>query len=1151
MLSKKYSITTMVTIALVTITTCLLCVFTSINYFTSKSRELKALQDFLNMEADRIAISLTLPVWNFDRPQIENIVESIMHDSTVFGLVIKTANSDTILSARNRDENWAVQKVEKEFPVVDFLVQKRTISLLDKTLATVTLYATSKFEAQRLKRSFLWTIGSIFLLDLVLILSIFLLLRFWVFKPLRQVKAYAAAVTAGFRTKPSHGFYGELEDLRESLEQMVGQLDSRHAQVQREISEREKAEIDLIEGEAKYRTLFESAGDAIIIAENGIIIECNRRTEELFGCQRQALIGFPTLKLIEPVQPDGSTAESIVAHTRKIALSGKSLSMEMLMRRKDLSNFFSDCSLNESSLKGKSVVQVVVRDISDRKQAENLLRISEANLSVTLQSIGDAVIATDAAGKITRMNDTAERMTGWKLTEAKGRRLTEAFHIVNSKTREPSVNPVELVLEKGQIVGLANHTALISRDGKEFQISDSAAPIRNANGLIVGVVLVFSDVTEEYHIQESLQASTDLLQRTGNIAKIGGWDLDLKTMKLYWSQETCRIFEIENDIAPSVTEAINYYAPESQPIITEAVKNAIDHGTPYDVELKLITAKGRHIWTRSIGSAILEDGKVVKLIGAFQDITAHKLAEAALNEERELTQTYLNVIETMVIALNAKGEITSINRKGCELLGWDEKDLLGRSWFSTCLPQPEGLETVFPFFLRLMSGELAGTEYLENPVVTRNGELREIAWHNAILKDRQGVIVGTLSSGEDITIRKKAEEALRQVTERLSLATRAGGVGVWDFDLVLDRLTWDEQMFKLYGVSSEQFGGAYQAWKSGLYPADQAFAEAEVDKAIRGEKDFDTEFRVLWPNGTIRNIRALGVVQRDTSGNPIRMLGTNWDITEFKQAQENLRLHQQQLLQADKMNSLGMMVSGVAHEINNPNNLIMLNADVLETIWGHLAPVLREHSNKTPAWKVANIPYEKAESQIETLIRGLAGGSKRIKRIVDNLKDFARIDTGEISESIAISKVIEAAVSIVDNLIRKSTDNFSINHGDNVPRIKGNFQKLEQVVINLITNACQSLENRTKAITIVTDFDAEQGKVVLRVEDEGRGISPELLGKIADPFFTTKRDQGGTGLGLSVSYGIIKEHNGEIHFKSEVNRGTSVVIKIPASIDRT
>jgi len=126
---------------------------------------------------------------------------------------------------------------------------------------------------------------------------------------------------------------------------------------------------------------------------------------------------------------------------------------------------------------------------------------------------------------------------------------------------------------------------------------------------------------------------------------------------------------------------------------------------------------------------------------------------------------------------------------------------------------------------------------------------------------------------------RKSEKSLRQVTDRLALAVRAGGVGIWDYDVVNNRLVWDEQMRSLYGITPDQFSGAYEAWQSGVHPEDRLKGDEEIQLALRGEKDFDTEFRVLWPDGTTHNIRGIGLVQRDALGQSLRMIGTNWDIT--------------------------------------------------------------------------------------------------------------------------------------------------------------------------------------------------------------------------------------------------------------------------------
>ena len=172
---------------------------------------------------------------------------------------------------------------------------------------------------------------------------------------------------------------------------------------------------------------------------------------------------------------------------------------------------------------------------------------------------------------------------------------------------------------------------------------------------------------------------------------------------------------------------------------------------------------------------------------------------------------------------------------------------------------------------------------------------------------------------------------------------------------------------------------------------------------------------------------------------------------------------------------------------------------------------------------------------------------ERIKTITKSLTDYARADSGKLNELVDINKVIEMSILITNNLIKKSTDNFQVEYGKDIPQIKGNAQQLEQVLINLISNACQSLKDNQSIIKVQSLFNLEQNQVKINIEDEGIGIEKNDLKYILDPFFTTKRNIGGTGLGLSVSYAIIKNHGGSLTLKSEPDKGTTVKVSLPVS----
>jgi len=271
------------------------------------------------------------------------------------------------------------------------------------------------------------------------------------------------------------------------------------------------------------------------------------------------------------------------------------------------------------------------------------------------------------------------------------------------------------------------------------------------------------------------------------------------------------------------------------------------------------------------------------------------------------------------------------------------------------------------------------------------------------------------------------------------------------------------------------------------------------------------------------------------------------EVQERKRAAEELRLRQQQLVQADKMASLGILVSGVAHEINNPNALILLNAPLLADYLKDTQRIIDEYYHEHGDFETAGIPYSRMRSKVLPKLLEIQEGAKKIKRIVEDLKGFARREESDNLILLDFNSVVQAAVRLVETTIRKSTDHFKSTYASDLPEIKGNSQRLEQVVVNLVLNACQSLRNCNESIAISTRYDENAKNVVLEVCDEGEGISADDLSHLTDPFFTTKRERGGTGLGLSVSDGIIKEHRGSLEFKSIVGKGTSVTLKLRAA----
>lgn len=273
------------------------------------------------------------------------------------------------------------------------------------------------------------------------------------------------------------------------------------------------------------------------------------------------------------------------------------------------------------------------------------------------------------------------------------------------------------------------------------------------------------------------------------------------------------------------------------------------------------------------------------------------------------------------------------------------------------------------------------------------------------------------------------------------------------------------------------------------------------------------------------------------------------DISERKRSEEKAKHQQQQLQQADKMISLGLLVSGVAHEINNPNSIALLNVPILARSWESAKPILDEFYEENDDFLIGGVEYSNMRNQLPRICNELEESAVRIKQIVVELKDYARQETSGQMAVVDIVDVVKSAVRLTSNAIHKRTKRFSTNYSTEKLLVEGNRQRLSQVVINLIQNSCEALDKPDKALIVSTRYNSDIDGVEISIRDEGSGIAQGDLKKVTDPFFTTKRTMGGTGLGLSVSAGIVKEHNGLMHFISELGIGTEVVVVLPAIHD--
>ncbi len=271
------------------------------------------------------------------------------------------------------------------------------------------------------------------------------------------------------------------------------------------------------------------------------------------------------------------------------------------------------------------------------------------------------------------------------------------------------------------------------------------------------------------------------------------------------------------------------------------------------------------------------------------------------------------------------------------------------------------------------------------------------------------------------------------------------------------------------------------------------------------------------------------------------------DISEKIRLEEDVRDTQSKLIQANKMASLGMISSGIAHEINNPNNFIMFNSSLLSETWQAVAEILDEHAAEHGDFHLAGQRFSEVREETPRLIAGLSEGSRRIQAIVETLKGFVRQDPDGAVMCIDINRTIQMAMTLLSHELRNHARDVKVDLDSDLPHVSGNCQQIEQVVINLVTNALHAVAGNGGKIRLATSYDLAEEVVIITVQDDGVGMTKEELERVAEPFFTTKSAQGGTGLGVSISLSIVREHNGTLVYESEPGHGTTVSVRLPVS----
>jgi PAS domain S-box-containing protein len=769
------------------------------------------------------------------------------------------------------------------------------------------------------------------------------------------------------------------------------------------------------------------------------------------------------------------------------------------------------------------------------------LQVSEARLAVTLNSIGDAVVATDAAARVTLLNPLAERLTGWTQAEAAGRPVDEIFRIVNQETRQPAAIPIMAALEHGTIQGMANHTVLIARDGSERSIADSCAPIRNPDSQVVGAVLIFRDVTEEYATQQSLRDSAALIQTILNTVVDGVITLHANggivertnpaaehmfgyaAAELVGQKFSLLIPELDHD---QHNDSIEYYAPSDEARAAGLGREVLGRRKdgrlfPLEIAISEMWLGGRRYFT-----------------GVLRDISARRRAEEALLKAGALQSAIFNSANFSSIATDANGVIQIFNVGAERMLGYEAADVMNKitpadiSDPQEVIARAKALSAelgtaITPGFDALVFKASRGIEDIyELTYIRKDGSRFAAVVSVTALRDAENAIIGYLLIGTDNTARKQVEAEQKLLDQRLrdqQFYTRSL------FEANIDAIMTtspsgivtdvNKQMETLTGCTRDELIGA--PFKNHFTDPERAEASIQLVLSERQITNYELTVRSRDGEETVVSFNATTFYDRERRLQGV--FAAARDITErerlYQMLQEkNVELESAKSI-AEKANlAKSDFLSSMSHELRTPLNAILGFAQVIES--GFPLP--------TP-------------SQKRGLDQILKAGWYLLE-LINEILDLARIESGRLTlsrEPVSLDHLILECQAMIEPQAQKRDLGIRFPHFESPHFVLADRTRLKQVLINLLFNAVKY--NKPGGTVVVDCTTVPPHSIRISISDTGEGLPPEKLAQLFQPFNRLGKESGveeGTGIGLVVAKQLVELMGGVIGVDSTVGAGT-------------